>query len=243
MCETFGGRDEFRYWLFIIGRLRNGKITSQPCCQAYANIFRRFAKQGNLFATKFWKNLCSQGQEKGRLCYLGRFCLIQGLHRRSVFYMSRNAYHKIWEWTFKGICHSIRSCAEAHLYQSQIDDSIRIGQRQLFASGGRPTYRSCNGWSLLSNCTSTDWDEDAWSRSWRVCLCERSRRAKDNYIQFGNMYLLFIWILGSLCSVNASRSMSRPMGRDRNLGPLPGPVYWLLVWRIVVHTTKRHLEY
>lgn len=62
-----------------------------------------------------------------------------------------------------------------------------------------------------------------------ACLCERSRRAKGNYIQFGNMYLLFIWILGSLCSVNASRSMSRPMGRDRNLGPLPGPVYWLLV--------------
>lgn len=90
-------------------------------------------------------------------------------------------------------------------------------------------HRSCNEWSLLlSTCASTDWDKDTKSCSWRVCLSERSRRAKDNYIQFGIMHLLFLQIHGSLCGVNVSRSKSRQMGRDSNRVPLPGPVYWLL---------------
>lgn len=92
VCESFGGWNKLPCWFIHYNLIdRERQINPQPCCQAYAYIFCRFAKQGNLLTTKFWKNLCG----KGRLCYLGRFCLIQGLDRRSIF-CQVNAYHKFW---------------------------------------------------------------------------------------------------------------------------------------------------
>ncbi len=66
----------------IIDRPRKDIITCQPCCQAYANILPRFAKQGNLFAQSSGKSLKLRPRKKGACIILAgsvwssTFCLL-----------------------------------------------------------------------------------------------------------------------------------------------------------------------
>lgn len=112
-----------------------------------------------------------------------------------------------WKYTFMDICHSIRWWVRVNLCQFHVDD-IPYRSATTLRSWRTVTTPVMSG-VCCQTVRSTDWGKDAQS-----CLCPRE--AAEQRTATYRIY-------GSICSVNnVSRS------RDRNLVPLPGPVYWLL---------------
>lgn len=100
----------FDYW--STKKRHNNLPTLLPSLRQHPSPFRQ---AGEFIRTKFWKIFEVQGQGKGRLYYLGRFCLIIGL---LLF-----THHKFWEWIFTDICHSVSWWAKFNLYWFHVGDS------------------------------------------------------------------------------------------------------------------------
>lgn len=179
----------FHYW--STEKRHNNLPTLLPSLRQHPSPFRQ---AGEFIRTKFWKIFEVKAKEKGRLYYLGRFCLIIDLlftvclgmliinfgSRCSRTFVIRSVDRpKLIFVNFTSMTVPHRSATTLRRWRTATAPVMggvccQTVRRQ---TGAKTPRRSC---------------------SWRVCLSEWSRRTKDSYIQFCYGYMAVYVVSTSL---------------------------------------------